>query len=94
MFVSLFYVPHCLPHLRAHVDDLEARLLQELRRLVPKPSLCHSFRSPSRLIDVDAVQRSRWTSIPLAIFGTGSDDVSQYVNTGGLRAVMVSVSLY
>lgn len=92
--VSQFFLLHCVSCWRAYVDNLKARLLEELRRLVPEPSFRDSFRGPCRLIDMHAVEGTHWASITFAVFRTGSDDMSQYVYAGWFWAVMFSVSLF
>lgn len=76
----------------AYVDDLKARLFEELRCLVSKPSFSDSFGGPCRLVDVDTIERPHWASVTFSVFWTGSDDVGQYVYARGLWAVLVSVS--
>lgn len=77
---------------RAYVDNLKARLFEELRRLVPKPSFRDSFCGPCRLIDMHAVEGTHGTTVTFAVFWTGSDDMGQYVYAGWFWAVMFSVS--
>lgn len=92
--VSRLCVSQCGPCSSAYVDNLKARLLEELRRLVPKPSFRDSFGGPCRLIDMHAVEGPHWASVTFAVLWTGSDDMGQYVYAGWFWAVMVSASSF